>query len=326
MEPSRLAELVMRGVIRSRTGPLQSTMVRRFFGFSRNLLASRSQHFIRYSLGASEILLPLVHELPLIRAAFPAYSTNIGYLCRYILDKYPDLHIIDIGANVGDTAAIIREHCQCPILCIEGDKHYFDILSENIRRAKLSSVEAVHALVATYSGEISGRLISGGGSAHFVEDKTLVTRATTFTQILDGFPKFRSPKLIKIDTDGFDCSILRSELKWLGEIKPAIFFEYDPSFFGGQQYSGANIFEDLSGAGYSFAMLYDNFGDYLVSVDLLRDREIIADLQNYYTGRDGKQYLDVAVFHSEDYDLAKHIRTKESERSLRFRAERSLST
>jgi FkbM family methyltransferase len=274
-------------------------------------------------LGGHEILLPLAHDLPLIRSAFPQYSTNIARLCSYVSEKYPDLQLVDIGANIGDTVAIIRELSQCPILCVEGDEYYFNILSENIRRAKFLSVETVRAFVATYSGEIKGQFVSVAGTAHFVEGKTTSVKATKLNHLLNDFPKFQSPKILKIDTDGFDCSILRSELEWLGERKPIIFFEYDPFFFRNQSYDGTHIFEDLSAAGYTFAIFYDNFGDYLTSVDLQQDKQILADLQNYYIGRDGQQYADVAVFHGEDRELAGRIRIKETEWSLRSREERS---
>ena len=323
MESSRLAELIMNRMIKNPKGRSMSGIQKRVFGLARKLLARHGNKFISYKLGGGEILLPLGHDLPLIRSIFPQYSSNIGRLCRYISNKYPDLHLIDIGANVGDTVAIVRELSQCPILCIEGDEYYFAILSENIRRAEFLSVNAVCAFVATYTGEIGGRLISVAGTAHFVENSSSAMKAIKLSRLLNDFPEFQYPKLLKIDTDGFDCSILRSELGWLGKRKPVIFFEYDPFFLQNQSYDGARIFEDLLSIGYTFAIIYDNFGDYLISVDLYRDAQILTDLQNYYVGRCGQQYADVAVFHGEDRDLAEHIRTKEAEWSLRAREERS---
>lgn len=322
MQPSRIAEFVMACLVGNPKGRRPNRVQRRAFALIRGMLASKGNRYIRYKLGGSEILLPLAHNLPLIRSAFPQYSTNIARVCGFVSEKYPDLHLIDIGANIGDTVAIVREFSQCPILCVEGNEYYFNILSENIRRAKFRSVEAVRAFVATYSGEIKGQLISVGGTAHFVEDTTNPVNAIKLSHLLDDFPEFQTPKLLKIDTDGFDCSILRSELEWLGERTPVIFFEYDPFFFRGQLYDGTRIFEDLSRVGYSSAIFYDNFGDYLTSVDLQRDTQILVDLQRYYIGRGGQQYADVAVFHGEDRDIAERIRTEEAEWSLRSREER----
>jgi FkbM family methyltransferase len=323
MESSRIAEFVMGRLAPNAKGEHAGRLQRRAFALVRRMLGRRPDWLIRYKLAGSEILLPLAHDLPLIRATFPHYSTNVARLCSHIAEKYPDLHIVDIGANVGDTAAIIRELSACPILCIEGDEYYFKILSENIRRANFVSVEAVHAFVATYTGEINGQLVSVAGTAHFVETNRNPVKVTKLSRLLDGFPSFQSPKLLKIDTDGFDCSILRSELDWIGTCKPAIFFEYDPYFFHSQSYDGTRIFQDLSTAGYTFAIFYDNFGDYLTSVDLERDAGILADLQNYYIGRNGRWYADVAVFHGEDRELGEQIRIKEAQWSLQSRGEQS---
>jgi FkbM family methyltransferase len=322
MEPSHIAEFIMKRLVTNSKGRRHGRVRRRIFAFIRGILARRTDRYIRYRLGGHEILLPLAHDLPLIRSTFPQYSTNIARLCSYVSEKYVDLHLVDIGANIGDTVAIIREFNQCPILCVEGDEHYFNILSANMLRAKFASVKIVRAFVATYTGEIRGQLVSNGGTAHFVESETKPVKAIKLSHLLNDFPEFQSLKILKIDTDGFDCSILRSELEWLGQRRPIIFFEYDPFFFRNQSYDGARIFDDLLTVGYTFAIFYDNFGDYLTSVDLQRDAQILADLQNYYIGRGGEQYADVVIFHAEDRELATYIRTKEAEYLLRSRGER----
>jgi FkbM family methyltransferase len=319
MQPSPIAEFVMNHLILCVKSESHRRVQKRVLAFARNLLAKRKDMYVRYELGGSKILLPRSHNLPLVRAAFPQYSTNIARLCGYMAEKYPDLHLVDIGANVGDTVAIVREHSQCPILCVEADELYFGILSENLQRANFHSVQAVRAFVATYTGQLQGDLVSAAGTAHFVNASSAPWDAVRLSDLLNDFPRFQTPKILKIDTDGFDCCILRSELEWLSKQKPVIFFEYDPFFFRNQQYDGTRIFEDLSVSGYTFAIIYDNFGDLLTAVDLKRDGGILADLQNYCIGRNGHQYADVVVFHNEDRDIAEHIRRKETEWSLQWR-------
>lgn len=303
-------------------GRLPGGMQRRVFAFARTKLGRRGGSYFRYKLGRSEILIPLAHDLPLIRSHFPQYSTNIARLSVYVSEKYPDMCLIDIGANVGDTVAIVREHSDCAILCVEADEQYFNILSENLRRNQYQSVEAVRAFVASYTGELKGQLVADAGTAHFVEDSGTPINAVALSDLLRDFPEFQTPKLLKIDTDGFDCSILRSALEWLSTTRPVIFFEYDPFFFRGQSYDGTHIFEDLGRCGYTFAVIYDNYGDYITAVDLHLDKQILNDLQNYFLGRKGQRYADVAVFHGEDRDIGEHMRTKESEWALHHREER----
>ncbi|RZU41356.1 FkbM family methyltransferase [Edaphobacter modestus] len=319
MQPSYIAEFVMRQLVsntkRRRPGPLR----RGFFTLTRKMLGRSGKRYVRFNLADSEILVPLGHDLPLIRSAFPRYSSNIARLCGYMSKKYTDLHLIDIGANIGDTVAIIRQQSRCPILCIEADEYYFNILSENLRRANLQPVQTVRAFVGTYTGELKGQLAPVAGTAHFESHQEGVLKTIKLSQLMESFPQFRNSKILKIDTDGFDCSILRAELDWLRKTKPMIFFEYDPFFFQNQPYDGNRIFEDLSQAGYTFAILYDNVGDYLTSVDFQRDLDILADVQNYFIARAKREYLDIAAFHHEDREIAEFIRKQEAEFSLRSR-------
>jgi FkbM family methyltransferase len=309
---SLLAEFVVRQ-LNAVSGKSLVARVRRWsFTRLRRILVSRTDLYSRISLGGTELLVPLDHDLPLIRSLHPQYAANIGRLCGYIAESDPRMSIVDIGANIGDTVAIIREHCQSPILCIEPNPRYFRLLQANLQRAGLQGVQMAKAFVATYTGEIKGQLVSGAGSGHFTNTGDAMLQARRLGDLLQDFSQFIRPRLLKIDTDGFDCSILRSELEWLGSAHPIIFFEYDPFFFMPHPYDGSQIFRDLSSAGYTFAIFYDNFGDYLISVDLTRDRIILEDLQQYFVGRGGHQYLDVAVFPGDDYELALKIRTHEA--------------
>lgn len=323
MQPSRVAEFVMSRMLPDARGKRPGRVQRRVFALARRMLSTSRGRCLRYNLAGSEILLPLTHDLPFIRSEYPQYASNIARVCHHVAGKYPDLCVIDIGANVGDTVAIIREHSQCPILCVEADVYYFELLSENIQRARFQSVEAVRAFVATYTGELKGQLVSSAGTARFVNSGANQVKVISLSRLLNDFPHFQRTKILKIDTDGYDCSILRSELSWISERKPVLFFEYDPFFFRSQPYDATRIFEDLSGVGYTFAVLYDNCGDYLTSVDLQRDEHVLTDLQNYHVGMGGKRYLDIAAFHEKDRDIADSMRLKEMEWSCRLRDERS---
>jgi len=309
----------MNGLLSGEDGGILRKIQKRMLLRLRKKLRNRTL-MIRYTLGGRELLLPLQHDLPLIRKAYPQYSTNVGRISSYIGRKYPHFQMIDIGANVGDTAAIVREQSSCPILCIEGNDFYFGLLQENLRRGQYRSVEAVRALIATYTGELKGQIVPSSGSGHFIEDVKSSVQVSRLSDVLESYPDFREPCFLKIDTDGFDCSILRSELEWLGLRRPAIFFEYDPFFFQNHPYDGTKIFRDLSQVGYRYGIFYDNFGDYLLSLDLQQDRSILEELQTYYLGRHGLSYMDVLLLHDQDRDLAAEIRKDETHWSIRSRS------
>ena len=55
--------------------------------------------------------------------------------------KFSFLAVVDIGANVGDTACIIKTAEEVSILCIEGDDYIFGFLQKNI--AQFQNVTAL---------------------------------------------------------------------------------------------------------------------------------------------------------------------------------------
>src|SRR3990172_284259 len=123
---------------------------------------------------------------------------------------------------------------------------------------------------------------------------------------------FSDSKFIKIDTDGFDCSIIRSEIEFIKKHKPVIFFEYDPYFLSNIDDDGVSVFNTLYKAGYSKMIIYENTGEYLLSVELNQE-QIIEDIHMFYSSRKGEKYCDICVFHKEDDDIWSLIRGKELE-------------
>jgi hypothetical protein len=57
-----------------------------------------------HKIGATTIELPFSHRLPLYQSWFPTYDRALPRLAERISARYPESPIIDVGANVGDTA------------------------------------------------------------------------------------------------------------------------------------------------------------------------------------------------------------------------------
>lgn len=265
---------------------------------------------IRYELDGTSLLLPLSHQLPFIRASHPKYSTNIARIAAIAFSKYPDLSMIDIGANVGDTVAIVRHDAHFPIMCIDGDPAFFSILEQNAHAWTDIS------LVRSYVGEINGltltRAIADHGTARLVVDTRggNSTQTATLTNILSAHSTFPSPRLIKIDTDGFDLKIVKHELALIERLRPIIFLEYDPYFFEQHQSDGRSLFRDLASIGYDAALIFDNTGEFLTRMSLGDDR-LQEDIHHFYTGRAGRRYCDIAFFHAQDADICAQTRRGE---------------
>jgi FkbM family methyltransferase len=320
LEPSRLAEFLSRAIVDDRRTSLAGKVKSRLFTVARRYAARNNRRFVRYRLDGTELLIPLSHDLPIYRKAFPEYSENIGRVASYVCQKYPECRLIDIGANVGDTVAIVRSRCRCPILAIEGDDYYFRILEHNARQGHFADVTLCRAFVAASQGELSGNLISKDGSARFVENAAGSVASVRLSCLLEQHPEFSDSKLLKLDTDGLDCQIIESEIEWLARVKPVIFFEYDPHLCQANGYDARRVFCVLRGIGYQTAVFWDNTGYYLVTLELQRDGAAIEDIHSYFATFHGLRYVDVALFNSEDAGLAKALRSGELDHFSRLAA------
>jgi FkbM family methyltransferase len=274
---------------------------------------------IVYRIGGSDVVMPFSHALFVHRRQYPNYSENVGRIARYLEHAFGRLEIIDVGANVGDTLAILRQRTACPVLLVEPVPEFLSYLQRNL--------EGLHnGVVAPYLlGDVgvtgNGTLISASGSAHFRAKQSSGPEITaiTLTRLVELYPQFAKSKLLKIDTDGFDNGVIRGGRDFIASAKPVIFFEYDPCYLSLQNESGVDIFPFLSELGYRSLILYDNLGDMLARLDI-GQTGILSDLHNYFGGRQSARYMDILALHADDEALADDIHAKEKEFFARLRS------
>lgn len=267
---------------------------------------------INYKIGKFTIYIPILDQLPRYQKKYPNYLTNPGRIAMHIKEKYPNLTCINIGANVGDTVAILRNKAYFPILAVEPNDYFYEILKKNIKQ--FSDVYIKKAFLSDSNKTIDGHMIREYGSATFVrtKEKGHTEIAKTLIDILNEYLSFNNSKLVIIDTDGFDCKIIRGARDWLSEIKPVIFFEYDPCELSKQLDDGFSIFRTLSFLGYENLMIYSNIGEYICSVNI-KNETLLKDIHEYFSGRNSYSYCDICVFSGEDLDLFNKIRLSEIE-------------
>lgn len=269
-----LAERALRGILDGSPETLLGRARLKLAIETRKLVLRRGDPLVRYRIGGIELELPLSHELPFYRKDHPRYAENVGRIAAELGGP-----VVDIGANVGDTAAVIRAASPVPILCVEGDDRFFAILRRNAERFD-PPVELEHAYV---DAPARAGVERGRGTARLVGgDATVRTR--TLGEILADHPRFAEPALVKIDTDGYDVPILLAELDLLERLKPALFFEYDP-------YLGADpvVFRRLAEIGYATVHVYENTGE------LARVAALDEDIHSAYVGHGGARYADILV-------------------------------
>jgi FkbM family methyltransferase len=240
---------------------------------ARRLLVRLGDPTVRYRVGGIDLELPLSHELPFYRHDHPLYDARIGALARELGGP-----VVDVGANVGDTAAAIRSESAVPVLCVEGDDRFFSLLERNA--ARLGDVELERVFVEAPE---RGRVQRGSGTARIVAGDAELP-AKPLGRILDEHPRFARPALLKLDTDGMDVPILLANLDLLERLRPVLFFEYDP-------YLGAapEIFERLCEAGYGVAEWFENTGEPAGIV------ELPGHLHDRFVGHSGRRYADVCI-------------------------------
>lgn len=300
-------------MVRTRRSALYDRIVFNLWrGLRRLYLAGLGDPLVAYRFEGTRLLVPLSHDLPIIRKWFPYYATNLTRVARRVHEKYQDMSAIDIGANVGDSIVLLRKAGTFPILAIDGDERFFEILKENA--VAWEAVMPVHAIVAGATGHRAGAMRRDAGSARVISTAVGVggIAAMSLASILAEHPVFSRVKLVKVDTDGFDCDIVQGAADLLNRERPVLFFEYDPYLFGTVHNDGFQVFGFLRNFGYKRVLVFDNTGEYVIGTELANVSQL-EDLHQFYSGRGGLRYCDLCVFHTDDDDLSELVRKDEIE-------------
>jgi FkbM family methyltransferase len=265
-------------------------------------------------IGKYRIRLPENSQVLNYKRAYQLYDTALGSIADTLKTKYPTLHAIDIGANVGDTAALIRQSAEIPVLCIEGDTILLPVLRENVARLGPGVI-----IEPSFVGP-DGKAVNLNSADDLGRNTSLVQaidpsgpiKLRSLRSILADHPQFAQAKLLKIDTEGFDFDIIRQSLEFIQQSKPVIFFEYEPHFRPNEPRAGLDTIETLVRAGYSDLIYYDNFGNFLLHSDT-SNSSLFGDLDSYLMSnkRHGVavHYFDICALHQEDADLLPRIRS-----------------
>ena len=243
------------------------------------------------------------------------YDWVLGELVPLLCAKYPDAAAIDIGANVGDTAALLNRKQTIPVLCIEGHPRFLPYLRRNLERLP-AGIEIAECLVGARAGTVPLASFKDHHGTAMIERSTGDAQGSAgvpvrpLADVLREHPRFQKARLLKTDTDGSDFEILTSSLDALSATRPVLFFEYDPTFRADGAREARATVAALVQAGYRHFLVYDNFGHLMGSVDgdhadkfTALDRYLFSHL---YFGRQ-IYYYDVCAFSPTDEDLCREL-------------------
>lgn len=272
-----------------------------------------------YTIGRYQILLPSDHLLEHYQSTWLRYDKALGYIAQAIFQKYPESSAIDIGANIGDSAALIRQYLDVPVLCIEGNPEFVEYLYQN--SVRIGEIEIAEYFVGADGKSVNlEQLFSSGGTASIVEAIAFEGKCSVPTKslgsILNEHPRFQDAKLLKIDTDGFDFFIIQTSIELISQLHPVLYFEYDINFRENGEMEGLEAVQTLVNIGYEYFMIYDNFGNYLMSLSQ-QEYDRFLDLTAYLlsnrrrSGTPVVYYFDICAFTNDDIDLFEDLRQME---------------
>lgn len=276
-------------------GTLASTAKRRAGWFVRDRFPFRP--VVREVQGV-QLVLPWSHRLPDYAAWGPLYGQNLVELARLLAQTGP-LTVLDVGANVGDSAVQILNAVEGKVLCIEGDTAYLEFLHRNVDAD--DRIAVVEALLAVDDGHAK-TAVRTGGTTRFTDGDAADAMPTVSPGALrEEFPDFRDLRLVKSDTDGYEVLLVPAIAETWAESRPVLFFEYDPyltRLAGNDPYA---VWGELAKLGYTDVAVWDHGGAPLARTTTT---DIIVPAERLGSARldrpRSRTYWDVAVVHGED--------------------------
>ena len=266
----------------------------------REIVARRWDPVVRMRVGKHGLDMPLSHQLPLYLHESESYDRVLPRVAK-ALRATGSVRIIDVGANVGDTAALVADAvADAELLCIEGSARYFPLLEANVQRRAIRAI-----CERSYCGEGDGGIVlsaeeqDGNGRLYtprsFRPGKGVAreARILSLDTLLLGYPRFRDAELLKTDTEGFDLQVLRGARELLVRTRPVLFVEYHPQLLREAHDDPRGLAPLLTAAGYRHAVAFTNLGRMHSRIDLLQP-DAVTELDAQINLRE-VHYFDLLV-------------------------------
>lgn len=263
----------------------------------RNWFGSRT---VMRDVQGALLAMPWSHRLPDYAGLFPTYGQNLVDLAVGLGEIDKPLGVIDVGANIGDSAVQILAKVDARVLCVEADPEYLPYLKRNVGSDDRCVIE--FGLLVTDTAEASGLgAVRKGGTTRFTQGGAGgAAAALTVAELPIRHPELPPIRLVKSDTDGHDTTLVPAFGRAYANSCPVLFFEYD---HGLTRKAGVPdptaVWGELRTAGYSYVGIWDNFGKPIQVLPIDRVPAIAAVLDKRVTDR-GYHYWDVAVVHADD--------------------------
>lgn len=248
------------------------------------------------------MVLPWSHRLPDYAKWGPLYGQNLVELARLLAQSDP-LTVLDIGANVGDSALQILHAVDGKVLCVEGDTAYLEFLHRNVDADdRIDVVEALLAVDGEAGGGGGKTAVRTGGTTRFTDGQAADAMPTVLpAELRQRFPAFDRLRLVKSDTDGYDVTLVPAIAATWADAPPVLFFEYDPYLTKLAGNDPDLVWTQLAASGYTDVAVWDHGGSPLARTTTTAVREPAQRLGAQRSDRPrSRTYWDVAVVHASD--------------------------
>lgn len=258
---------------------------------------------------------PSKHLLDVYRRDHPLYDRRLPLLSQLISLSAPDKCIIDVGANIGDTVALCRlAGCQSPIIAVEPSEQYFAYLEANkIALPELfGSVQTVRAFIGQPGESLALVEQKGTASVVSLNDDSVGPGIEGTPPTLSFDMVAPTPvSLIKTDTDGYDASIILSNMAFIKTQLPVLWVETD-TMGAKNEASWQEALADLAPT-HPIICIFDNFGFLIAHGPTINKLDLVVDLVGYsrrhkfsareQSGEPRIYYLDIALFPEQYIDV-----------------------
>lgn len=258
------------------------------------------RHVVREVQGV-RMVLPWSHRLPDYARAGAEYGQNLVALAGKLAELAPPLTVLDIGANVGDSALQILNAADGRVLCVEGDTAYLEYLHLNTDGDE--RVEVVEALLTVPGLGGASTAVRTGGTTRFTEGPGTTDAMPFITPdaLREQYPAFADLRLVKSDTDGYDVAFVPAIAKTWADSRPVLFFEYDPYLIRLAGLDPKDVWPQLEELGYRDVAVWDHGGRPVGRTTSARIGDLAAVLDDMPGGRPASRgYWDVAAAHQAD--------------------------
>ncbi|MGH1337368.1 MAG: FkbM family methyltransferase [Aureispira sp.] len=258
-----------------------------------------------HSIGDLSFAITSNHLLPEYQRDNKLYDRFLPVLAQFITAGQT---IIDVGANIGDTAIMLRSTSQAQLLCVEPSDLYFPLLEKNIAQLPVGRKENIRCVKALVSrNEVKGTLKHINGTATIVEGSDtpnyVVTSLDTLAQDTHNLA------LIKVDTDGYDYDVLLSGKETLKTQQPILYWENQIDNED-QQKGYEQLYQLLEENNYKYLYIFDNYGNLMVekaSFQTLKSINAYIRSMELYNCTRTMYYTDILGVTEEKHALVEQV-------------------